>query len=185
MLLSLWPFSSGYFLRNWDVLGGGHFIEMATGINIALIGWEAFRNRVRSADRQLEGKINSVAASVSDSLDSKHYRWLIDQLLLPILRIRTFGWGVVYGLAIMTSILGVALLYCAQSSPYAVLLLLPAVIQLVVSWTTLAIMMVWMRLMRKGMLIFGGRIPSRQTATAEVKEFVREARHGLSEQRHD
>ena len=176
--LALWPFSSEYFLRNWDVLGGGHFIEVATGINVALISWQAFRERVQSAERRLEAKINSVAASAED-IDQDRYRGLIYEVLLPVLRMRTWGSCFVYALAIVAAIAGGALLYFGKSSPYVLWFLLPTALQLVVSWFTLGFMIFWMWLMRKGLRFFGPTIPSPKEATAEVKTFLREAKNKL------
>jgi len=177
--LALWPFSSEYFLRNWGVLGGGHFIEVSTGINIALISWQAFRERVQSAERQLEAKINSVAASAED-IDQDRYRGLISQVLLPVLRMRTWGSCLVYALAIIAALVGGALLYVGQSSPYVLWLLLPTALQLAVSWVTLGFMTFWMWLMRKGLRFFGPTIPSPKEATAEVQTFLREAKNKLN-----
>jgi hypothetical protein len=176
----LWPFSSEYFIRNWDDLGGGHFIALATAINIALVSWQAFRDRVRSADRRLEEKVNSIAASVADLLDTAHFRRLIDKVLRPLFRIRLWGWRFVYGLALLAAPIGIALLYCHAESPYDLLLLLPTSLQLFVSWTTLAIMTIWMWLMRKGMMFFGPTIPSRQGASKEVTDLLRQAK-GVSD----
>jgi len=176
ILLSLWPFSSEYFIRNWEVLGGGHFIALATGINIALVSWQAFRDRIRSAERRLEEKVNSVALSVADLLDKAHYQRLIDKVLRPISRVRLWGWRFVYAIALIAAPVGMALLFCEVKSPYDLLLLLPTSIQLFVSWTTLGIVTVWMWLMRKGMMFFGPKIPSRHGADVEVTYLLRQAR---------
>lgn len=180
MLLSFWPFSSDFFIKNWDVLGGGHYIALATGVNIALIGWEAFRQRVRTADRRLEAKINSVAASVTDSLDGEHYLGLVNKLLLPLLKIRSLCWGVVYTLAFLAALIGTSELFCDKSTPYNLWLLFPTIAFLLVSWMTLGIMSFWMWLMRKGMLVFGkAQIPSQQAAADQVNRFVDKAREAL------
>jgi hypothetical protein len=181
-MLSLWPFSTEYFVRNWGVLGGSHFIAVATGINLAFLGWQAFRDRVRSAERRLEEKINSVAASASDVPDASHYRQLIDKLLLPVLAIRLWAWAFLYLLALIAAAVGIAMLYCHTKSPYDMFLLLPTVVQLLVSWTTLAMMTIWMWLMRKGMTFFGPKIPSRHDASAQVTSMLQEEKQKLEKE---
>ena len=176
-LWPLWPFNTDYFVQHWATLGDGHFIALATGVNIALLGWEAFRERV-SAERRLDEKVYSVFASVADLLDTNHYQYLVHKVLRPIKKIRLWAWRFVRIIAVLAVPFGVAILYCGTCTPYDMFLLLPTTVQIAVSWTTLAFIMGWMWLMRKGMMIFGSNVhfPSRQSASEEVTDAISKAR---------
>lgn len=68
----------GYFVSHWQTLGGEHFIELCTGLNIALLSWAQFQDRLRLGENLLSARIASDALTLADIDRGEHLKRLAD-----------------------------------------------------------------------------------------------------------
>jgi hypothetical protein len=153
-----------YINAHWHDLGSDHFIALCTGINIALIGWPGFQDRVRYAESRIEEKLTSVSASF---LDQERFQTLVKKCQETAFVIQRWGWRIIFTLALVAALAGATMLYLKKSCPYDFLLLLPTIFQLGLSWITLGLAVAWTNHLRR---VFG--LPSSKRAKGTVAAFA-------------
>ncbi|MEI6165467.1 MAG: hypothetical protein WCR23_13915 [Planctomycetota bacterium] len=160
-----------YLQSHWNTLGGENFIALCTGVNLALLSWKQFQERLRHAEIRLEEKLASTGASIADAqrIVKLHRlsKWLHNQL-------RWCGkvlWPVIYLLAIVMTVFGFGMLYTKSSCPFDFLLLLPVLLLLAWSWFSLAVFAIWLGFVRKGILVFSTAADQKSAETA-IRDFA-------------
>jgi hypothetical protein len=166
---SLAGFLRTYIHDHWNTLGSEHFIALCTGVNIALIGWQQFQDRIRQADRKIIGKLSSFSASLADAGYGRLQKKT--EGCLSFLRVfHKWVWGIIYGLAILGTFAGTFMLYARKSCPFDFFLLVPTALQLLLSWAVLLVIMLWIWFTKKGVSLFS---PDQTTAANQIKTFVK------------
>lgn len=134
-------------------LGGDHFIAICTGLNLAFLGLKDYRERIRYAERQLEGKVRSYRATIADA-SAPHFLKITGGFQRKLCFLRDWGWRFFYALAVLSALAGMLMLYFGCQAKSSWILLLPTLLQILIPSGTLLLFVGWLKLMRRGMSFF-------------------------------
>jgi len=168
---------------NWNDLGNGHFIGLATAINLAQVGWALFQTRIREGEFKLQAKRSSLLASWADQTYYPHIDAMSERLEHSLEDATLKVWHLNRALSAFATILGLAMLFFGFRSAWDVLLLLPPGIYLVWSWGAYSFFSTVLWIADHGFkMLFTKKLPAfpSKNATAKaVKDFVDETRQEL------
>lgn len=145
--------------------GNPTFVQFVTGINLAQIGWDQFRDKVRFAETQYNEKLDAARTNVAYV---EHRIWLnviINNFLDPVRRVVEVAWFANYWLSILMVIAGLGMLYLNSVCVYDYLLLVPPAAYLGLSYIMLAVVLAVLR-------IFDAFV-DRYTVEKEAEKFVK------------
>ncbi len=107
----------------WTTAGGGGFIELVTGLNIALCGWEHFQNSVRTWEKKIAAMVDLAFATGLDA-DSPQAE-AVKMSCKALLQFNDRMWQWIKRLAFVCAAAGLVMLYLNRFCLWDFLLLLP------------------------------------------------------------
>ena len=177
--MGLYTTIHSYFSSHWESLGGEHFIALCTGLNLALLSWAQFQERLRHAENRLEEKLAKASASLADSNSANHLKRLAERVHRFLRWLGKTLWSVIYILALCATAAGFVMLYTRTSCPFDFFLLLPVVAHLAWSWVALFVFGGWLWLMQRGISFFGPPQPDHKSAEIAISAFAKETENKL------
>jgi hypothetical protein len=136
----------------WSQAGGSSFVEIVTGINIALCGWEHFQNSIRAWGRQVD---MLVGKAIEDESDAVKESTKAD--ISSLLAYNKSLWVWVKRAAFVSAVAGMVMLYLNRFCGWDFLLLLP----LVCYWVVSTILLWIAKWKLDGFVAAGKKIPDR------------------------
>lgn len=117
----------------WTTAGGSSFVELVTGINIALCGWAHFQDSVRTWEKKIAAMVDLAFATGLDA-DSPQAE-AVKMSCKALLQFNETMWRWIKRLAFTCAAAGLAMLYFNRFCLWDFLLLLP----LLVHWGSTAV----------------------------------------------
>ena len=154
----------------WNQAGGASFVELVTGINIALCGWEHFQNSVRSWGRRVDEIVGKALGDGTQPGDTP-----AKAAMTSLIGYNQALWVWVKRGAFISAIAGMVMLYLNRFCGWDFLLLLP----LVCYWIVSAILLWIARVRLDGIVEYGKKYRSElesRTAPAAAPQRKRSSR---------
>ncbi len=125
VLFSLW----GYLAPvDWSKVGGESFVQLWTGLNLAFVAWDKYKEALNLPRNKCEDIINAATCNVLDSgtktrIGDHFVKW--SKFIIFVLR---WFWRLSWVSAIIAALCGVYVLYVNHCGPWDWILILPTAV---------------------------------------------------------